>query len=285
MSNIARNGQKFERQDSDITACSQIAVIREKIQLTNDNKHVQGFKQTYDKLFKEFHRNLVEEYKLMKETYIVEYKNNYQINCNEKQANVDQFVETIEEKKSQVFNFEKLKDQNNSCIQRFFDLKDRLRLQRNCLSLWKSYHKRKKEKKRVAAYSRNTVYRNSLTRFFRSWRTVSHDWGKERINREERVFRQNLETEKLTMWSSKVDQLMLYMAQLEDKIKQEVQAREELAVTYEQSLNRGVGKLNQETTLLADNPLVHEISLIVAKQLLTKSKEDPEQLNQLLTQE
>jgi hypothetical protein len=35
------------------------------------------------------------------------------------------------------------------------------------------------------------------------------------------------------MWSSKVDQLMLYMAQLEDKIKQEVQAREQLAVTYE----------------------------------------------------
>jgi hypothetical protein len=120
-----------------------------------------------------------------------------------------------------------------SCIQRFFDLKQRLRLYRTCISLWKSYHKRKKEKKRVAAYSRNTIYRNSLTRFFRNWRIVTHEWGKERIIREEKVFRQNLETEKLTMWSSKVDQLMLYMAQLEDKIKQEVQAREQLAVTYE----------------------------------------------------
>ena len=46
-----------------------------------------------------------------------------------------------------------------------------------------------------------------------------------------------------------------------------------------------MGKLNHETNLLADNPLVHEISLIVAKQLLSKSKEDPEQLNSLLTQE
>jgi len=55
------------------------------------------------------------------------------------------------------------------------------------------------------------------------------------------------------------------MAQLEDKIKQEVQAREMLAVTYEESLNRGVGKLNTETNLLADNPLVQEISLVVAK--------------------
>ena len=56
-------------------------------------------------------------------------------------------------------------------------------------------------------------------------------------------------------------------------------------MTYESSLNKGVTTLNQETNLLADNPLVHEISLVVAKQLLTKSREDPEQLNALLTQE
>lgn len=169
----------------------------------------------------------------MKEAYIIEYQNNFQINCNEKQANIDQFIETIEEKKSQVFSLEKLKEQNMSCIQRFFDLKQRLRLYRTYLGFWKQYQKRKKEKKRVAAYSRNTIYRNSLTRYFRSWRVVSHEWGKERITKEEKVFRQNLETEKLTMWSSKVDQLMLYMAQLEDKIKQETQAREQLAVSYE----------------------------------------------------
>lgn len=54
------------------------------------------------------------------------------------------------------------------------------------------------------------------------WRTVTHEWGKERINTEEATFRKNLEREKLTMWTSKVDQLMLYMAQLEDKIKVEV---------------------------------------------------------------
>ena len=64
-----------------------------------------------------------------------------------------------------------------------------------------------------------------------------------------------------------------------------MQAREQLTVTYESSLNKGVTTLNQETNLLADNPLVHEISLVVAKQLLTKSREDPEHLNALLTQE
>jgi hypothetical protein len=91
-------------------------------------------------------------------------------------------------------------------------MKTRLRYYQTYLRYWGAYVKRRREKKRVAAYSRNTIYRNSLTRFFRGLREVSHEWGRERITREEVVFRKNLETEKLTMWTSKVDQLMLYMA-------------------------------------------------------------------------
>lgn len=78
---------------------------------------------------------------------------------------------------------------------------------------------------------------------------------------------------------------MLYMAQLEDKIKQEVQAREQLAIHYQNSLNRGVTVMNNETALLAESPLIKEISIVVAKQLLQKSKEDPKAINQLLTKE
>ena len=131
-------------------------------------------------------------------------------------------------------------------------------------------------KKRVENYWSNHYYRNYLKKVFVNWREVTHTWGKERINMLEKEFRQNMETEKLTMWTSKVDQLMLYMAQLEDKIKTEVLAREQLTQSYEMSLNRGVRTLNLETQLLTDNPLIHEISLVVAKELLTKSKEDPE---------
>ena len=54
------------------------------------------------------------------------------------------------------------------------------------------------------------------------------------------------------------------MAQLEEKIRIEVRAREDLTKTYEASLNRGVVQLNEETRLLADNPLIKEVSLIVA---------------------
>ena len=125
--------------------------------------------------------------------------------------------------------------------------------------------------------------RNRLTKFFRSWRGVSRVEGRERIKKEEIIYRKDLETQKLTMWTSKVDQLMLYMAQLEDKIKSEVQAREDLTQTYEGSLNRGMKTFTNETDLLSDNPLVKEISLVVARQLLSKRRDDPEGINNLLT--
>jgi len=66
-------------------------VIREKIPLTNDNKHVVAFKNTYDRLFADFHANLMKEYNMMKEGYILDYQANYQSNLNEKQANIEQF--------------------------------------------------------------------------------------------------------------------------------------------------------------------------------------------------
>jgi hypothetical protein len=52
----------------------------------------------------------------------------------------------------------------------------------------------------------------------------------------------------------------------------EQDAREELAHTYQTSLNQGVSRLNTETQQLAENPLVREISLIVAKELMKKSQ-------------
>lgn len=79
----------------------------------------------------------------------------------------------------------------------------------------------------------------------------------------------------LSSWDREVDALKLYMAQLEEKIRIEVKAKEELTKTYEASLNRGVVQLNEETRQLADNPLIKEVSLIVAQELLNKSKYDP----------
>lgn len=70
-------------------------------------------------------------------------------------------------------------------------------------------------------------------------------------------------------YSVKVDELLIVMADLEERIKIEQQAREQLTKKYEASLNQGLNRFNQETEILyADHPLVKDISLIVAQKLL-----------------
>jgi len=107
-------------------------------------------------------------------------------------------------------------------MQKFFQKRIRNYYFKICMRGLKVYLKRQKEKHRIEAFTRNTIYRNKLKRFYQEWFNVSHQWGKERISRETAEYRLNLETERLTMWTSKVDQCMIYMAQLEGKIKTEV---------------------------------------------------------------
>ena len=49
----------FGRQDSTITKFSNIAISRERIELPDDNKHIQSFKKVYDKHFREFKEKLI----------------------------------------------------------------------------------------------------------------------------------------------------------------------------------------------------------------------------------
>mmetsp|Transcript_19222 Transcript_19222/g.29467 ORF Transcript_19222/g.29467 Transcript_19222/m.29467 type:complete len:120 (-) Transcript_19222:681-1040(-) len=88
VSNIARNGQKFEQQDSSVTACSNFAVIREKVKLSNDSKHIQQFKDVYDALYSRFHSQLMEEYAKTNKGYIEGFSNNLKDNINEKEENI-----------------------------------------------------------------------------------------------------------------------------------------------------------------------------------------------------
>ena len=53
------------------------------------------------------------------------------------------------------------------------------------------------------------------------------------MEHERTTFRTDLESKILVQWSTKVDALMLYVAELEDKIRQEQEAREKLALMYD----------------------------------------------------
>ena len=52
---------------------------------------------------------------------------------------------------------------------------------------------------------------------------------------------------------------MLYVSELEEKIKQEQEAREKLTTMYDSSLALGYNRLTSETAILSQNPLLKEV--------------------------
>jgi hypothetical protein len=69
-----------------------------------------------------------------------------------------------------------------------------------------------KREKRINAYSKNYFYRKRMRLLFGSWRGVSHQWFKERINREAVEYETTKRTELLVSWDKEVEALKLYMA-------------------------------------------------------------------------
>ena len=72
-----------------------------------------------------------------------------------------------------------------------------------------------------------------MRRLFTSWRGVSHQWFKEKLERDKDTFKAELESKILVQWQSKVDALTLYFGELEVKIQQEQEAREKLTLLYD----------------------------------------------------
>ena len=195
----------------------------------------------------------------MRNTYMGEYQHNFNQNSSRRDDRIAEMNGSIDTQESSIKDLHKVDELQESCLNRFFTMKQNLYYYRICMKAWLFYHKVQKRKNRLAAYTRNKIHRGKMRRLFESWRAVSHQEFKERMDNEKTNFRMELESKMLVKWSTKVDQLLVYMQQLEDKIKMEQDARERLTVTYDQSLNSGFNKLNVETQVLSANPLVHEV--------------------------
>lgn len=98
--------------------------------------------------------------------------------------------------------------------------------------------------KRKQTYLMNKSKRKFLTQCFTQFRDICHEEAVKRVKQEAEAFRTQLQREKLSALSSKVDQMMTYLGLLEDKIKREQEARIQITEVYNKSLNKGVTTLH-----------------------------------------
>ena len=90
-----------------------------------------------------------------------------------------------------------------------------------------------------------------MRKAFFSLRRTTHKRFVQKLSVKETKFRQELESKILVQYRNKVDSLLLYAAELEDKIKLEQDAREKMTRLYDQSLQTGFQVFNEETQCLA----------------------------------
>ena len=159
-------------------------VVRERIPLPNDNKHILTFKKVYDRLFKEFKDKLVQEYAMMKTAYLTEYEGNYQANVADKNSHIKEIQNHIADKEDEIAE---KKERYEALKHKIFTLlrqKYNLHIKKVFFNEIVFHTEMLKRDKRLAAYSKNFMFRRKVRLLFCSWRGVTHQWFKERINRE-----------------------------------------------------------------------------------------------------
>lgn len=67
-------------------------------------------------------------------------------------------------------------ERQDSCLDQFFGQRMDRFLLRRCMNVWMKDHKVKRQKNRIAAFTRNTMHRRKMSQLFREWRDVSHKW-------------------------------------------------------------------------------------------------------------
>ena len=118
-----------------------------------------------------------------------------------------------------------------------------------------------KRNQRLDRFSQARLNQRRQQKAFDILRSYSHKRYVRKLAQKETEFRAELESKILVQYRNKVDSLLLYAAELEDKIKMEQDAREQMTILYDQSLSKGFQVLGNETNCLSQVPLQPEILL------------------------
>lgn len=191
-----------------------IVEVSAQIAVTDTSKTISQFSTVADRLYNEFAENLINQYSEMRNSYMTEYQHNFELNKERKAQRIQSLALDIEKQEQAVQDLKEQKEKQKSCLATFFKQKVRQFQMRYHLSLWKQVHKIDRRKNRIAAFTRNTMHRRKMKHLFESWRGVSHTWFKHRLEAETGRFRAELEEKMLNCFTTKVDALNLYMAQL-----------------------------------------------------------------------
>ena len=150
----------------------------------------------------------------MKSAYMQEYQENLEMNSQEKHCHIQEAQGMIIRKEDDVVaTVDKIKKMEDR-VKAMLIKKYQAFLKRAALRVMEFFVQIRKRERRIRVYSKNFMYRRNMRLLFGSWRGVTHQWFKDKINREAVYYETRLRSEKLVYWDQSVEALKLYMAQL-----------------------------------------------------------------------
>lgn len=255
------DGVSEEAHKSTVTKVSKVAEVSATIALNEavTTRSVKNFSSMYDRIQAEFQQKLVEAYSKMRITYMEDFQENFNQNSSRRDDKISEMMQSISHQENCIRDLEREKNAQKSCLHKFYAQTRAHFVYRQTLRAWKAMAKRNRNCKRIENYAKNKLHRKRMRLMFCAIRQSSHLNFKAKWDVMRAEKKRELEITHLDKWKNKVDALMLYMAQLEDKIKLEQDARQKLAEAYDRSLSNGFKTLSHETQMLQVNPLIGEV--------------------------
>ena len=131
-------------------------------------------------------------------------------------------------------------------------------LKRACFQSWKYFYEWRKYKDAKSKFCDNYYKNRCLRKFFNGWRRISHD---EFIERAFNI-RDDYEAQKRKVVfdvDNKIENLMLYLSQLQQKIEEETGLILEIPEEYQ--ISTGLERIKNETDTLRQTDLMEEVRM------------------------
>lgn len=141
-----------------------------------------------------------------------EFTQNYEANVQRKDDKIAEVNAEIEHQNAMIDDLKLQKDKQKSCMSRFFKQRADQYKSRAVIAVWLRKYKIKKSQNRIAAFTRNTMYRRKMRTLYENWRKVAHCRFKKELELAESVYKQREEDANLNIYAHQVEALNLLKA-------------------------------------------------------------------------
>lgn len=144
---------------------------------------------------------MIKEYETCRAKYMEDFRENYEANVQRKDDKIAEVNAEIANQEATIDDLKLQKDKQKSCMTRFFKQRADQYKTRAVISVWLRKYKIKRSQNRIAAFTRNTMYRRKMQTLYANWRKVAHEKFKRELELAESVYKQREEDANLNIYA------------------------------------------------------------------------------------